>query len=374
LTERCRASFQQQFGRQPSVSADAPGRVNLIGEHTDYNGGYVLPIATPQRTIACVAPRDDRQAAVWSANITEHAGRADFRLGEERRTGGWIDYVAGVTASLAAAGHVVGGFDACIDSDLPLGGGLSSSASLEVAVARALTQLFRVDLDPVSIARIAHRAETELVGAPVGMMDQMAASLADVHAALFLDTHTLAFERLPLPAEVGLIVIHSGVTHHHAAGEYRTRRAECDEAAQRLGVALLRDVNVEQLKQANLPPPLDRRARHVVTENARVLRARAALQAGDARTLGALMSASHESMRHDFEISTVEIDALVALAQAENAVFGARLTGGGFGGSIVGLVSADAAAQTAERVAAEYQERVGLKPTILIPVEHPRSA
>jgi galactokinase len=368
LTEHCSASFERLFGRRASACAAAPGRVNLIGEHTDYNGGFVLPIATPQKTAVAIAGRPDRLVRVWSANISEGEGRAEFQLGSEARTGGWIDYVAGVTAALGAAGHRCGGFDACVESDLPLGGGLSSSASLEVAVLRSIRKLFCIALDSVGIAKIAHRAETELVGAPVGIMDQMAASLADADDALFLDTKTLAFERLPLPAGVGLIVIHSGVAHRHAGGEYRTRRAECDEAARRLGVAWLRDVDAEHLQQAALPPPLDRRARHVVTENARVLQARDALTAGDPRTLGTLMSASHESMRDDFEISTPEIDTLVTIAQGESGVFGARLTGGGFGGSIVALARADGIADAAARIAAEYERRVALRPTILIPV------
>ena len=192
-----------------------------------------------------------------------------------------------------------------------------------------MTETFALKLDAASLARLAHRAETGLVGAPVGIMDQMAASLADTDAALFLDTRTLAFERLPLPPSTSLIVIHSGIVHRHAGGEYRTRRGECEDAAQRLAVGKLRDATMAMVAEAALPPPLDRRARHVVTEDARVLSARDALRAGDARRFGALMNASHVSMRDDFEVSTPEIDALVAIAQAEPNVFGARLTGGG---------------------------------------------
>jgi galactokinase len=223
-------------------------------------------------------------------------------------------------------------------------------------------------LDPVAIAKLAHRAETEFVGAPVGIMDQMAASLADASAALFLDTMTLTYERLPLPASTSLIVIHSGTVHAHAGGEYRVRRQECMDAARRLGVSSLREATLAILAERGLPSPLDRRARHVVTENDRVLDARAALRAGDAPAVGALMNASHRSMRDDFDVSTPAIDALVALAQAEPAVFGARLTGGGFGGSIVALATADGARDAAARIAAGYAAREPHHPTVLVPI------
>src|SRR5438132_5947018 len=270
--------FQSLFGRSPTVRAHAPGRVNLIGEHTDYNGGFVLPTATPQRTDVELAPRADPIVRAWSANIPEPDRSIEYRLGNEARSGGWGDYLAGITLAVREHGGRLDGVDARIESTVPLGGGLASSASLEVAFLRALNEAFALGLDEVDVARIAHRAETGLVGAPVGIMDQMAASLADRGSALFLDTRTLAFERLPLPPEAGLVVIHSGVAHRHAGGQYRVRRAECDDAARRLGVAALRDVSVDRLKDLGLPAPLDRRVRHVVTENDRVLRARGALR------------------------------------------------------------------------------------------------
>jgi galactokinase len=272
-----------------------------------------------------------------------------------------------VTASLRVSNHPCGGFDTRIESDLPLGGGLSSSAALEVALLRGLRAMFRLRIDDVALAKIAQRAETGLVGAPVGIMDQMAASLADEHSALFLDTRSLDYERIPLPPALSLIVIHSGVTHRHAGGEYRVRRAECEEAARLLGVDELRDATIADLERGVLPPPLDRRARHVVTENARVEKARDALKAGDAQQFGALMIASHASMKDDFEISTPEVDLLVGLARNEPGVFGARLTGGGFGGSIVALADARLAAESGARILTEYQRRVPLRSALLIP-------
>jgi galactokinase len=349
------------------VAASAPGRVNLLGEHTDYNEGFVLPIATPQRTTVHVAARGDRQVRVLSASLPPDQATAEYRLGEERRRGSWIDYVQGVTMALGVAGWPIGGFDGRIESEVPLGAGLSSSASLEVALVRALTLAFNLTLDEVETARVGHTAETAFVGVPVGIMDQMAASLATADAALFLDTRSLAFERIPLPRSAELVVINSGITHSHASGEYRIRRAECTEAARLLGVGALRDIDTARLAPMSLPPPLDRRVRHIVTENARVLAMRDALLAGDVAQAGALMSASHESMRDDYEVSTPEIDALVHAACEQPPVLGARLTGGGFGGCVVALVRTGQGQVTAEHIVAAYAERADRRATIMIP-------
>ena len=367
MTSLSPASFEALFNCAPTVHAQAPGRVNLIGEHTDYNRGFVMPIATPQHTTVTLAPRRDERVRAWSREISSDNRWVEYQLGLEARTGGWGDYIAGVTAALAASGFRCGGFDALVASDLPLGGGLSSSAALEVALIRALRKAFGLRIDDLTIARIGQRAENELVGAPVGIMDQMAASLADRTAALFLDTHLLKYERIPLPSALALIVIHSGVSHRHAGGEYRTRRAECMESARLLGVESLRDVHPDELDGMQLPAPLDRRVRHVVTENDRVLRAADALKTGDAAQFGRLMNASHASMRNDFEISTPEIDALVDFAQREDGVFGARLTGGGFGGCVVGLAEAVSALTSASRIASQYERSVQRQPTILLP-------
>jgi galactokinase len=346
---------------------DAPGRVNLIGDHTDYNEGFVLPSATPQRTRVALAPGTDRVVRLWSANVDPAHRQVEYRLGEERRRGRWEDYVQGVTAVLLARGFTFGGFDARIESTVPLGAGLSSSASLEVAMVRAIGAAFDLPIDDLEAARIGHDAETGFVGAPVGIMDQMAASLATTDAALFIDTRTLAFERIALPDTVELAVINSGLTHSHAGGEYRVRRQECMQGADRLGVRALRDATLEQLAAASLPPPLPARVRHVITENARVLAARDALKAGDPARFGSLMNASHVSMRDDFQVSTPEIDALVSLAQQEPHVFGARLTGGGFGGSIVALVRRGFAREVANQVTAAYNSHAAGRASVLIP-------
>lgn len=365
--DRARGSFESLFGRAPEVFADAPGRVNLIGEHTDYNGGFVLPAAIPQRARVALARRDDEVVQVCSANIAGGA-RVTYVLGEERPTQGWLDYVQGVTRALGAAGHRFRGFDARIVSDVPLGSGLSSSAALEVSLLRALREAFSLPIDDVEIARLGQRAENDFVGAPVGIMDPMAASLCDEETALFLDTRSLEYERVPIPAGLELVVISSGVTHDNASNDYRTRRAECERAAELLGVRELRDVGPQRFAElARLPEPLGRRARHVVTENARVRDAVRAMKAGDLKALGALLDASHASLRGDFEVSIPEIDRLVAIAWAEGDVYGARLTGGGFGGSIVALARQGRGVEVARRITTEYAGAGPRRARVLVP-------
>jgi galactokinase len=360
--------FEQLFGTGPAEVASAFGRVNLIGEHTDYNGGFVLPTPIPQATTSVVAPADDRRVRVWSAELSRGAEIREYTLGAEEPGQGWLDYVQGLTVALARAGHPVGGFNLAIGSRVPVGSGLSSSAALEVSVLRALRALFALEIDDVAIAQLGLAAETDFVGAPVGIMDQMSASLAIPGQALFIDTRTLETERISLPAHTALVVINSGVAHHHAAGDYRTRRAECDAAAQALGVRQLRDVGMADLGRVEaLPDPLGRRARHVITENQRVLDAVRAMRADDALAVGALFNASHASQRDDFDASVPEVDLLVSLAQAEDAVFGARLTGGGFGGSIVALVRDGEAQVVAERLCAAYEPVARRQATVLVP-------
>jgi galactokinase len=360
-------SFPDLFGASPAVRAAAPGRVNVIGEHTDYSGGFVLPAAIPQETRVEAGPGEDGIVEVWSRDIRPGGERRRYARGAEAPRRDWMDYIQGITHVLAREGHRLGGVRLRIESEVPLGSGVSSSAALQIGVLRALRELFALPLGDVDLAMASHRVETGFVGAPVGIMDQMACSLADRSHVLFLDTRTRAHERLPFPAGTGLIVIDSGVAHSHAAGEYRVRRAECDRAAALLGIAELRDAPPDLDRLARLPPPLDRRARHVVTENARVLAAVAAFRAQDPAAAGVLLSQSHASMRDDFEISVAEVDLLVRLAEQHAGVFGARLTGGGFGGAIVALAALDHARRIAEAVASDYTGRTGLPARILVP-------
>jgi galactokinase len=344
--------------------------VNLIGEHTDYNGGFVLPAAIPLETRIELAPASGRRVRVWSAQFPDDPP-ITFNLGAEVRTGDWADYVRGMTWSLASAGSLEG-FDARIESRVPVGSGLSSSAALEVALGRALRTAFALRLDDIALAVAARRAETDFVGAPVGIMDQMACSLATTTAALLIDTRTLAHRTVPLPPDAALIVIDSGVTHHHAGGEYRTRRDECARAAAALGVAELRDVDVADLDRVSrLPEPLNRRARHVITENARVLETVTSLASGDLNNVGRLFRESHASMRDDFEVSVPPVDRLVECAARASGVYGARLTGGGFGGAIVALADGRRAAEAASTVLREFNSTKGSSARLIIPETPP---
>jgi galactokinase len=360
--------FRGLFSRSPRVVASAHGRVNLIGEHTDYNDGYVLPTAIPQRTVVAIAPRTDRTVRVASAQVD--GPPREYALGAEVRQGDWLDYVAGLTFALGAEGVALSGFDARISSDVPLGSGVSSSAALLVALLRALGEAFALRIDDLALARLARRAETDFVGAPVGIMDPMACLLCDERTALFLDTRSLSYERVALPAAAEIVVISSGVAHDHARGDYRTRREECVRACAALGVASLRDVEIGELPRVmRLPDPLGRRARHVIGENARVLRAVEAMRDGDMRVLGSLWGESHASMRDDYEVSVPAVDRLVSIAEAESHVFGARLTGGGFGGSVVVLVERGTAASVAASIARRYTAAPGATPRVLVPRE-----
>ena len=348
----------------PDVArANAPGRVNLIGEHTDYHEGYVLPATIALRTRVEVHRRSDTRVRATS---TAYLGvSAEYRLGAEAACGGWIDYVQGVTFALARRGVELAGFDVYIDSDLPAGAGLSSSAALLVGLLRGLRTLFGLPFDNVDIARIAHAAETDFVGAPVGLMDQTVCSLGQAGTALFIDTRTLRVETLPLPVGLDLAVIDSGITHRHAGGEYQERRLESIQAAAILGVPHLRDVSADDLERhPTLPGLLHRRARHVISENARVLEAVVALRSNDLVLLGRLLIASHASLRDDYQVSTPDVDTLVEVAQRNPAVYGARLTGGGFGGAVIVALKSGSTSAAID-IAVEYSRITGQRGVVL---------
>jgi galactokinase len=348
------------------AKADAPGRVNLIGEHTDYHLGPVLPAVIPLRTRVAVTGRADRHVRVSSSSFAGDV--ATYELGAEAPRRAWVDYVQGVTAILTRLGVPLAGFDASIDSDVPPGAGLASSAALEVSLLRALRSLFGFDLDDVALARAGQRVETEFVGAPVGIMDQMAASLGRDGEALCIDTRTLDVERVPLPASVELLVIHSGLTHAHAGGGYVERRRESFDAAQALGVSHLSALDVADLPRLTaLPDVLARRARHVITEIQRVREAVDAFRAADLQRIGELFAASHRSMRDDYEISHPDIDALVEAGRAHADIVAARLTGGGFGGAVVMIARAGRARQAGEDVRAAYVRQTGRTGVVLVP-------
>lgn len=341
-------AFREVFGASPEVVAEAPGRVNLLGEHTDYNEGYVLPAPLPL-TAQVAAARLRGQVDAYSANLHDRTHRAV----DGPPAGHWTDYVAGCVWSLRAAGFDVPGVRVWVRSTVPLGSGLSSSAALEVAVMRALRELYRLPLDDVALARLAWRAEAEYVGVRCGIMDQMAASVGRPGEALFVDTRTLRWERVALPAGHRVLVVDSGVARRLADAGYNLRRAECERAARELGVRALRDLGLEDLPRVQaLADPLRRRARHVVTENARVLDGVRALRAQAAAEFGRLMTASHGSLAEDFEVSTPEVDRVVDACLRHGAL-GARVTGAGFGGAVVALVPQPAVERVRDGLAAD---------------------
>jgi len=324
--------FAERFGSSPEGVWGGPGRVNLIGEHVDYNDGLVLPFAIERRALVAVRPRTDgvvRAASLQTDEVIESSVRATSLAG-------WGGYVVGVAWALLHLGLDVPGFDLLLDSDIPIGSGLSSSAGIETATALALSHLAGTELTALELALACHRAETGFVGAPVGVMDQVVSACASTDHALLLDCRTLDQTQVPLTLPgCTLVVIDSRVRHTNTDGAYAERRASCDQAAATLGVKALRDADVRDVQ--TLPDPLRRRAMHVVAEIARVEEAVSALRDGNTTRLGELLIASHHSLRDDFEVSCPELD-LAVEAALDGGALGARLTGAGFGGCVVALV------------------------------------
>jgi galactokinase len=351
--QRVAEAYRERTGRDPDGVWAAPGRVNLIGEHTDYNDGFVLPAAIDLLVLVAAGRRDGGRLRLWSLQTGPPAELASAEIGPGR-VEGWAAYPAGVAWALRQAGVEVGGADLVVDGNVPAGSGLSSSAALECATATALTDLHGADLDRPTLAALARKAENEVVGVPSGTMDQMVSMLGRAGHALFLDTRSLATEQVPLPldaAGLSLLVIDTRAGHRLVDGAYADRRAACEAAAAVLGVPALRDATLEQVEAAAaaLGDPGLRRARHVVTENARVLEAVELLRAGRPDRLGPLLAASHASLRDDYEVSSPELDTAVEAAVAAGAV-GARMTGAGFGGSAIALVPRDLAGPVEDRV------------------------
>jgi galactokinase len=371
VVRRLRESFASLFGESPRIY-QAPGRVNLIGEHTDYNDGFVMPAAVEFFTWVALAPRRDRKFVVRSENFLE---QFEFSLDSVPARGShhWGDYVVGVAKMLEASGRRLPGANLVIRGSVPQGAGLSSSASLEVAVGAALLDLTGSTTDAKELALLCQRAENEFVGARCGIMDQFIATHGRRDQALLLDCRSLEYRLLPLPEGPRLVICNTMVRHSVAAGEYNKRRAECEEgvailARSRGNVKALRDVTPADLAKLNheLPPTVMRRCRHVVGENIRVLAAARALEQGSLEEFGKLMRQSHESLRYDFEVSCPELDLMVELASKVEGVYGARMTGGGFGGCTVNLVRGDRVEALATEVAGEYERALGKTPEIYV--------
>jgi galactokinase len=361
--------FQELYGQAARIFR-APGRVNLIGEHTDYNDGFVMPAAIDFYTWVAVAPREDRRLSIYSEEFSESV-EFDLDDADPRPAGHWSDYVRGVAVSLEQAGYRLRGANLAIRSEVPIGSGLSSSAAIEVASGLAMLDATSLTIDRTELAKICRRAENEFVGARVGIMDQFISCNGKAGHALMLDCRSLDYRLLPVPDEVRLVVCNTMVKHALAGGEYNVRRAECEAGVRHLAKSLpnvraLRDVTIEELERygSDLPPVIYKRCRHVITENARVLEAADALERGDLVTFGRLMAESHRSLRDDYEVSCRELDIMVELASKIEGVYGARMTGGGFGGCTINLVRADSVAHFKQEVARGYEEARGLHPEI----------
>jgi galactokinase len=363
--------FAHRFGRVPTVSR-APGRVNLIGEHTDYNDGFVMPAALEFATLTAASRRPDRRLTVYSM-ITDETREFDLDAPPQGLSGDWSAYVIGVALMLEISGLRLSGADLIVWSDVPIGAGLSSSAALEVSAAHALLAQSDLPFDPIKIAKLCQRAENDFVGMRCGVMDQYIACCGVAGHALLIDCRSLASRHVVIAPNLRLVIANSGVRHQHAGGEYNLRREACEEGVRLLSrhlapIKALRDVTPEQLeaKRRRLPDLIYRRCRHIVTENARVLEAERALEAGDFVACGRAMNASHVSMRNDFEITCPEVDMLVGLAQTVEGVYGSRMTGGGFGGCTVSLVEASAVDKASQILTDGYRIATGLDTEIFV--------
>jgi galactokinase len=357
------------FGETAQIF-QAPGRVNLIGEHTDYNDGFVMPVAIASGTRVAIAPRPDRKLVVASENLSE---RVEFDLSQLPAAASrhWSDYVAGVAKTLAESHGPLVGANLLIDGDVPQGAGLSSSASIEVAVGYALLHLTGQAIDRTDLALLCQKAENEFVGARCGIMDQFISSHGQEGMALLLDCRSLEYRLLPIDKETRLVICNTMVRHSVAGGEYNRRRAECEQGVRcfqrhRPSVRALRDVTAADLAQyaSELPETILRRCRHVIRENARVLAAGDALERNDRAGFGSLMRESHRSLRDDFEVSCPELDLMVTLAEEAQGVYGARMTGGGFGGCTINLVQKDCVAAFKEHIGDRYERSTGRTPAI----------
>ncbi len=368
---RAASVFQAAFGQAHSIGVQAPGRVNLIGEHTDYNDGLVLPCAIDYRTVIVARPRDDRRVRVVAADydgaIDEYALDAPI---ERLEAPMWANYVRGVVRELVGRGLPVQGMDVAVAGDVPQGAGLSSSASLSVAVCRLFATLPRFDsLRPIDMALIAQRAENDFVGCKCGNMDQISSACGVQGHVLMIDCRSLEVQPVPIPPDAAIMIFNSHVTRGLVDSAYNTRRQQCEEAARHFGLPALRDLDLATLEArgAELDPVVRRRARHVVTENARVLAAAQALAAGDLARLGELMGASHASMRDDFEITVPAIDELVGIVKtAIGSAGGVRMTGGGFGGCVVAVVPRGLVEAARAAVERSYTAPNGSRATVYV--------
>ena len=367
LADKVQQRFTAELGEEPAYIVRAPGRVNLIGEHTDYNDGFVFPMAIDRATYIALRPREDKKVVAISIDMDE---RREFALDDLPRPidTEWIDYLIGVAWALQGRGIELRGWEGVVSGDVPIGSGLSSSAALELATARAFHCVSDFEWDAAEMALACQAAENEWLGVKCGIMDQMISAAGVEDRALLIDCRSLETFTAPLPAGTVVVILDTGTRRGLVDSKYNERRAQCEAAARHFGVTALRDVEVATFARRahELDPLIRQRARHVISENERTLQARDAMNAGDALLLGQLMVESHISLRDDFEVSSGALDAIVDCANAEAACYGARMTGAGFGGCAVALVRAEQADGFVKRVEARYRAATGIEPALYV--------
>ena len=370
-SEQLAAAFEKLYGGQPRIYR-APGRVNLIGEHTDYNEGFVMPAAIDFSTWVAITARNDRSVIIRSTHFSDYA-EIDLDDIPSRGRGHWSDYPLGVAVKLEEAGHRLRGANILVHGEVPVGSGLSSSAAIEISTGIALLDISDTEIDRLELAKTCQRAENEFVGIRSGLMDQFIACFGNAGHALMLDCRSLEFTQLPLPDNIKLVACNTMVKHELASSEYNARRAECEAGVRILSQHLphagsLRDVCLDDIERfrSELPDVVYKRCRHVVTENDRVLKATDALRSGDLHAFGKLMRQSHQSLRDDYEVSCKELDLMVELANQVEGVFGARMTGGGFGGCTINLVDASSVNLFKRKVGRGYNQVTGLQSEIYV--------
>jgi galactokinase len=365
MKQTLQQAFMARFGEAPRHLVRAPGRVNLIGEHTDYNDGFVLPLAIERAVWIALRPRNDRRVQLFSL---EFSSEGHFELDRLEKVSGWFEYPKGVAWALQEAGLELRGFDGVLSGDVPRGAGLSSSAALELAVAKAFHAVSGFAWEPARMAQLAQRAENRWVGVNCGIMDQLISAAGVAGHALLIDCRSLELTPVPLPPGSKVVILDTATRRGLVDSAYNERRRQCEAAARFFGVAALRDVALAQFNAAaaRLEPVMAKRARHVISENERTLQAAEAMRQGDSARLGQLMNNSHTSLRDDFEVSSAALNTMVELAQAHPGCFGARMTGAGFGGCAVALVAEPQMTAFVAEVTAHYQQRTGLTPQVTV--------
>jgi len=358
--------FSERFGEEPQLVVRAPGRVNLIGEHTDYNDGFVLPLAIDRAIWIAARPRDDGQVVVHSINYDEPGTFSVEDLGEKGE--GWIEYLKATAWSLKDAGHKLAGFEGIVTGDVPLGAGLSSSAALEMATARMFAAVSDLDWDPAVMAKLGQRAENEWIGVNCGIMDQLISAAGRSNHALLIDCRSLETQPVPFPPGVAIVVLDTSTRRGLVDSAYNERRSQCEAAAEHFGVPALRDVTLGMFQNngQSIDETTRRRALHVVTEDERTMMAVDAMRRGHLSALGQLMNQSHESLRDDYEVSSDALNAMVECARAHKACYGARMTGAGFGGCAVAVIDANQAEDFVISTGAAYKEKTGHEPAIYV--------